>query len=165
MSLKTYRHKRDFNVTHEPRGTKVKPRSSLPIFVIQKHNATHQHYDFRLEIGDVLKSWAVPKGIPEKPHDKRLAIETEDHPLEYASFAGEIPHGEYGGGTVEIWDKGTFENISTKDGKAISAQQALKEGTLIFRLNGNKLQGQYVLIFFKEERNREWLLMKKVNDL
>ena len=111
--LKEYVSKRDFNVTTEPKGTMKK--GGEKIFVVQEHHARRLHYDLRLEREGVLKSWAVPKGIPETPDQKRLAVETEDHPLEYANFAGVIPKGQYGAGTVKIWDKGSYEpKVGTK---------------------------------------------------
>src|SRR4051812_47781535 len=116
MSLKRYRAKRDFTITSEPKG-KGKPTCSNAIYVIQKHAASHLHYDLRLEIKGVLKSWAVPKGPCLDPHVKRLAIQVEDHPLEYGEFQGVIPKGQYGGGTVLLWDKGTWEAQSASPEK------------------------------------------------
>src|SRR5580704_3658755 len=110
MGLTEYRQKRDFRVTSEPRGGCVGTRRALS-FVIQKHAASHLHYDFRLELSGVLKSWAVPKGPDLDPANKRLAMQVEDHPLEYGGFEGTIPKGEYGGGTVMLWDKGVWEPI------------------------------------------------------
>lgn len=117
------------------------------IYVIQKHNATHLHYDLRLEMDGVLKSWAVPKGPPTQPGIKRLAVEVEDHPIEYASFEGEIPEGEYGAGTVEIWDKGSYTLLERKETK------------ITVDIHGKKLNGIYLLIRFKGKKN--WLLFKK----
>jgi DNA ligase D-like protein (predicted 3'-phosphoesterase) len=115
----SYRDKRDFNKSPEPRGGTKKP-GEQPVFVIQKHDATNLHYDFRLEIDGTLKSWSVPKGPSTDPRVKRMAIPTENHPLEYADFEGTIPEGEYGGGTVMICDRGYFENLKKdKDGKAV----------------------------------------------
>src|SRR5688572_30245381 len=109
MGLEAYKRKRDFSQTPEPKGSRGEKR----VFVIQKHHASHLHYDFRIEIQGVLKSWAVPKGLSKKIGEKRLAVETEDHPLSYANFEGVIPEGEYGAGIVKIWDKGKFQNIKT----------------------------------------------------
>src|SRR6516162_11010697 len=117
MQLEEYHKKRNFRVTKEPQGS-LRRRSGSAIFVVQKHDASHLHYDFRLEIDEVLVSWAVPKGIPTKK-EKHLAIMTEDHPMDYARFEGTIPQGEYGGGTVMVWDIGTFKNIKTKNGKLV----------------------------------------------
>src|SRR6187399_838994 len=110
MTLSKNNQKRNFKSTGEPEGVVGKSENEL-IFVVQKHAASHLHYDFRLEIAGVLKSWAVPKGPPIDPSDKRLAVETEDHPLDYADFEGVIPEGEYGGGTVIVWDAGPLENL------------------------------------------------------
>jgi DNA ligase D-like protein (predicted 3'-phosphoesterase) len=117
------------------------------IYVIQKHAATHLHYDLRLEMDGVLKSWAIPKEPPTTPGVRRLAVQVEDHPVEYANFEGEIPEGEYGAGTVEIWDKGTYRLIERKENK------------LIVEINGAKLKGVYALIRFKGDKN--WLFLKK----
>ncbi|MEM3383471.1 MAG: DNA polymerase ligase N-terminal domain-containing protein [Nitrososphaerales archaeon] len=121
----------------------------MPIFVVHEHWASHHHFDFRLEMGDVLKSWAVPKGLPKEPGIKRLAIEVEDHPLEYADFEGTIPEGEYGAGKVEIWDKGSY------------TLKARKVREIRFELKGNKLNGDYTLLLIREEKGRrQWLLFK-----
>lgn len=130
------------------------------IFVIQKHNASHLHYDFRLEISGVLKSWVVPKGPSTDPHDKRLAIQTEDHPIDYATFEGIIPEGQYGAGSVIIWDKGTFENIKEKDGVLISLEDSYKNGQIEVRLNGEKIHGDYALIRTDSDSATKWLLIK-----
>jgi len=119
-----------------------------PIFVVQEHHATHLHFDLRLEVGGVLKSWAVPKGMPENPGEKHLAIEVEDHPLEYGSFEGEIPKGEYGAGAVSIWDSGTYEPI------------AWGEDMIEFIINGRRLHGRYALMRFKKAGEKQWLVMK-----
>jgi bifunctional non-homologous end joining protein LigD len=122
------------------------------IFVVQKHDASHLHYDFRLEIEGVLKSWAIPKGVPDKKGEKRLAVLVEDHPLEYADFEGVIPEGNYGAGTVKIWDKGIYEIISG----------SFDEGKIEFHLNGKRFDGDYVLIKTKmNDEKKNWLLMKK----
>jgi len=159
MSLKEYKKKRDFSKTKEPKGKKKSTKKN--IFVVHKHNASNLHYDFRLEIDGTLKSWAIPKGPSLNPKDKRLAIETEDHPIDYADFEGIIPEGEYGAGAVIVWDKGTFENKSEdkKKKKEISSKKAYKDGHLIFKLKGKKLKGEFALI--KTKRNNQWLLIKK----
>ena len=164
MGLEEYRKKRNFKKTSEPTGTKKTTRKStkLPIFVVQKHQATALHYDFRLEIEGVLVSWAVPKGPSLNPADKRLAVQTEDHPMEYANFEGVIPEGQYGAGTVMVWDKGAYET----DG---SAAEQLAQGELKFVLHGKKLQGGFVLIrtglkSTGARRQRSWLLIKRQDE-
>ncbi|MCC6573882.1 MAG: hypothetical protein IT462_08825 [Planctomycetes bacterium] len=154
-SLATYHKKRSFNKTPEPRGKVHKRAANIkPTFVIQKHDATRLHYDFRLEIDGVLKSWAVPKGPSLNPDDKRLAVRTEDHPIEYGGFEGVIPQGQYGGGTVLLWDRGTFENVG-----ALEPLDAERKGHLKFRLHGKKLRGVFSLIRMgRDEKN--WLLVK-----
>ena len=159
MPLEKYREKRDFSRTSEPSGgTKAKKGEKRSrIFVIQKHRATQLHYDFRLEFGGVLLSWAVPKGPSLDPSTKRLAMQVEDHPIEYAKFEGVIPEGEYGGGTVMIWDKGTW----TPESDDIEA--ALAKGDLKFVLNGEKLHGSWVLVRtrgFGSKADKSWLLIK-----
>ncbi len=161
MSLKTYKKKRDFGKTSEPAGNK-KSSGSKPIFVIQKHDASNLHYDFRLEVEGVLKSWAVPKGLSTDPSEKRLAKPTEDHPLEYADFEGVIPEGEYGAGPVLIWDNGTFENTTTDENKKnIPMKKALKNGHATFWLNGKKLSGGYALTRTGSGKDERWILVKK----
>jgi DNA ligase D-like protein (predicted 3'-phosphoesterase) len=157
----TYQDKRDFDKSPEPRGGTKKP-GELPVFVIQKHHATNLHYDFRLEIGGTLKSWSVPKGPSTDPRVKRMAIPTEDHPLEYADFEGTIPEGEYGGGTVMIWDRGHFENLKkNKDGQAISLAESHKMGTVEVNLTGKKIYGGYALIRMNSGAMKgNWLLIK-----
>jgi bifunctional non-homologous end joining protein LigD len=150
-SLKDYEKKRRFNKTPEP-GPEKKTTRTGHIFVIQKHRASHLHYDFRLEADGVLKSWAVPKGPSIDPKVKRLAMQVEDHPVDYAKFEGVIPEGEYGGGTVMVWDYGTYQPEETND---VSA--AIKKGELKFSLNGKKLMGSWALI---RTRGRQWLLIK-----
>ncbi|MFP3942838.1 MAG: DNA polymerase ligase N-terminal domain-containing protein [Alphaproteobacteria bacterium] len=154
-----YRKKRDFSRTPEPEGGKP-PSGKAPRFVIQQHDASTLHYDFRLEIGDVLKSWAVPKGPSTDPGDKRLAMPTEDHPLDYADFEGVIPEGEYGAGTVIVWDRGAYENITEKDGEIQPAEQALENGHLLIRLHGEKLRGGYALQRIGKGGGARWLLVK-----
>ncbi len=158
-SLSKYREKRDFKKTAEPSGsTEVKP-SNRRRFVIQKHDATRLHYDLRLELDGVFKSWAVTKGPSLDPHDKRLAVEVEDHPLEYGDFEGTIPQGQYGGGTVQIWDRGTWEPEGDK-----TPEQALADGDLKFTLEGERLHGSWVLVRMKHDRfggkRVNWLLIK-----
>lgn len=161
-SQKSYSEKRDFNKTPEPQEGKSKGNPTQPIFVIQKHDATNLHYDFRLEIDGTLKSWAVPKGPSTDPSVKRMAVPTEDHPLAYADFEGSIPKGQYGGGTVMIWDRGTFKNIKKdKDGKRIDLKKSYEMGTLEFELAGKKLKGGYALIKMKSGKMKgNWLLIK-----
>src|SRR5436190_3133538 len=159
MSLATYNKKRNFRQTAEPAGKKEAAAKSR--FVVQRHNASHLHYDFRLELGGVLKSWAVPKGPSLNPSQKRLAVMVEDHPVSYIGFKGTIPKGNYGAGTVEIWDNGKFEPING-DHEAISekqALQALKKGELKFVLKGKKLNGEFVLVRIKDD-DKNWLLIK-----
>ncbi len=161
--LKKYRKKRDFDRTAEPFGsTEKKSEKDKPIFVIQKHDASHLHYDFRLEVDDVLKSWAVPKGPSTDPSEKRLAVRTEDHPVEYADFEGIIPEDQYGGGIVMVWDAGTFENMNEKDNKEISMSKALDNGHVVFRLKGKKISGGYALI--KKGKGDDWFLIKMNDD-
>jgi len=120
------------------------------IFVIQEHFASHHHFDFRIEMDGVLKSWAIPKGIPEKKEEKHLAVEVEDHPIDYANFEGEIPNGHYGAGIVKIWDKGEY-NLIKRDKKKIKVE-----------LNGEKVKGRYVMLFFKKDKGKNlWLIFKK----
>ena len=158
-SLKSYREKRNFGVTSEPPGEKASYGDQ--IFVVQKHNARSLHYDLRLVVDGVLKSFAVPKGPSMNPKDKRLAIQTEDHPLEYALFEGTIPKGQYGAGTVIVWDKGPYKNITQKDGQAISMAQALENGHVVVWLEGKKLLGGYALTRTK----RGWILVKMKDEL
>ena len=157
--LKKYRKMRDFGDTPEPAGGKPK-KTKLPIFVIQKHRASHLHYDFRLEMEGVLKSWAVPKGPSYDPTVRRLAMMTEDHPYDYASFEGVIPAGNYGAGNVIIWDQGGWEFVEPGDDPVA----ALKSGKLTFRLYGKKMFGEWALVRIKgkssSDKGNEWLLLK-----
>ncbi len=158
--LAEYRDKRDPESSREPAGWSGDP-SATPRFVVQRHDASSLHFDLRLEIAGVLVSWAVPKGPSLDPRDKRLATRTEDHPLDYADFEGEIPAEQYGGGTVVVWDTGAFENLTETDDQPVDAADALAGGHLKFRLSGEKLTGAFVLTHSKmggDERN--WLLMK-----
>ncbi|MBY2963892.1 DNA ligase D [Rhizobium leguminosarum] len=157
--LSTYRSKRDFKKTDEPSGEKRLARSNRRRFVIQKHDATRLHYDLRLELDGVFKSWAVTKGPSLDPHDKRLAVEVEDHPLDYGDFEGTIPKGQYGGGTVMLWDRGYWEPEGKK-----SPEQALAKGDFKFTLEGKRLHGSFVLVRMRNDRNggnrTNWLLIK-----
>ncbi len=145
-SLKRYWQKRNFSQTPEPKGKVLKTSKSR--FVVQEHWATHHHFDFRLEMDGVLKSWAVPKGFPQDLNTKRLAIETEDHPYDYLNFEGEIPAGQYGAGKVKIFDKGRYRLIERKKDK------------IVFELKGKKLTGKYMLLKLKNHPSW-WLLFKK----
>ncbi len=159
MSLKEYKRKRDFKKTTEPAGAKVKATKGRQ-FVIQKHAASRLHYDFRLEHDGTLKSWAVPKGPSLDPAVKSLAVQVEDHPLEYASFEGTIPEGEYGGGTVMVWDRGTWEPEEDAD-------QGFRTGKLKFKLHGEKLQGSWALVRMggrAGDGGKNWLLIKHRDD-
>jgi len=173
--LKHYREKRDFDRTAEPAGGGVPPRPERPLFCVQKHAATSLHYDLRLEVDGVLKSWAVPKGPSLDPADKRLAVMTEDHPLDYGDFEGSIPEGEYGGGTVVLWDIGWWEpDLSRAKNKRAGGAPAaqvtaetggdadveLRSGELKFILHGEKLSGSWTLVQMKGRGEKNWLLIK-----
>ncbi|MFD9490280.1 DNA polymerase ligase N-terminal domain-containing protein [Streptomyces sp. NPDC060005] len=166
--LGRYRGKRDFTRTGEPRGGGA-GGDEEPHFVVQIHDARRLHFDFRLQVGDVLKSWAVPKGPSTDPRDKRLAVPTEDHPLEYEDFEGVIARGEYGGGTVIVWDHGTYRPRShDRRGRPIPFDESLDHGHATFWLNGSKLRGEYALTRFRggEDGGDEeaWLLVKAKDD-
>lgn len=149
--LAEYNRKRHFGVTPEPQGKLGRPKRKSLEFVVQKHRASRLHYDFRLEHDGVMLSWAVPKGPSTDPANKRFAMQTEDHPIEYNQFEGVIPEGQYGGGTVMIWDRGTWE------AEVDDVEKALAKGDLKFKLNGKKLGGSWVLV---RMRPRQWLLIK-----
>ncbi len=156
-SIRAYRAKRNFAATPEPAPARRAKPAPAPIFVVQKHAATRLHWDFRLEHNGVLLSWAVPKGPSLDPHDKRLAVHVEDHPLDYANFEGVIPEGNYGAGTVELWDRGTWQPLGPVD-------EAMRRGELKFTLDGKRLHGKFVLIRLKprpKERQESWLLIKE----
>lgn len=159
MSLTTYQKKRNFKQTSEPKGGKGS--AGKHIFVIQRHHASRIHYDFRLEVNGVLKSWAVPKGPSLNPGDKRLAMQVEDHPYDYKDFEGEIPKGNYGAGTVYIWDRGTFELLHA-DGKDFdkTALKEIREGNLKIKMKGKKLKGEFALVKMKGKEDNSWLLLK-----
>jgi len=161
MALTLYNKKRNFSDTPEPEGKVKSPKSKLS-FVIQRHKASRLHYDFRLEMDGVLKSWAVPKGPSLNPKDKRLAMMVEDHPFDYKDFTGVIPEGNYGAGIVEIWDKGSYSDLENSD-KAIAQKNlkaGLKSGNLKFRLFGKKLKGEFALVKLKGKEDNAWLLIK-----
>ncbi|WP_121356542.1 DNA ligase D [Flavisolibacter nicotianae] len=167
MSLSLYNQKRDFKKTAEPKGKPQHEKGQLR-FVVQKHDASSVHYDFRLEMEGVLKSWAVPKGPSCNPADKRLAMMVEDHPFSYRNFEGVIPAGEYGGGTVIVWDEGTYvpanaEGSSRKEQEALLLQQ-LNQGKISFVLHGQKLQGEYTLVRMKGRGENTWMLIKKKDE-
>ena len=160
-SLERYLEKRDFKKTPEPQS--ADSRANDPIFVIQQHDASSLHYDFRLAIGGTLKSWAVPKGPSTDPREKRLAIRTEDHPLSYADFEGVIPEGEYGAGTVLVWDAGMYRNLKKdEEGNEIPMEECLEKGHLTVWIEGEKLTGGYALTRagVGEEDEENWLLVK-----
>jgi len=165
MGLSNYKKKRNFKETTEPAG-KGKTADSNLIFVVQKHDASHLHYDFRLELGGVLKSWAVPKGPSMNPEDKRLAMMVEDHPFDYKDFEGTIPRGNYGAGEVIVWDSGYY--LPTGGGEDKNANEkllkkALKKGDVKIVLLGTKLKGEFALVNMKKDE-KSWLLIKKQDD-
>jgi bifunctional non-homologous end joining protein LigD len=157
--LSKYRAKRDFSKTAEPSGQTKITASNRRRFIIQKHAATRLHYDLRLELDGVFKSWAVTRGPSLDPHDKRLAVEVEDHPLDYGDFEGTIPKSEYGGGTVQLWDRGYWEPEGNK-----TPEEALASGDFKFMLQGQRLHGSWVLVRMKQDRaggkRTNWLLIK-----
>lgn len=162
MDLSKYKQKRNFDSTTEPKGEITKSNHDL-IFVIQKHAASHLHYDFRLEMNGVLKSWAIPKGPSMNPEEKRLAIMVEDHPIDYKDFEGTIPEGNYGAGKVIVWDNGTYTLPDEHNKEAISNRfkSGLQEGHLSFILNGKKLKGEFAMVKLKIKQKDAWLLIKK----
>jgi len=158
--LKSYALKRNFKKTMEPSGKKPAGKKGN-VFVIQKHDATNLHFDFRLQIDGVLASWAVPKGPSVNPKVRRLAVQVEDHPLAYGNFEGTIPQGQYGGGTVMLWDKGTYINLrAEKKQGAADMAESLKQGVIEIWLKGKKLQGGYNLIRTYGLGKNSWLLIK-----
>jgi bifunctional non-homologous end joining protein LigD len=161
MGLVEYHRKRSSTRSPEPRGGK--PTGSKLRFTVQKHAASSLHYDFRLELDGVLKSWAVPKGPSLNPTDKRLALQVEDHPFDYKDFEGVIPEGNYGAGTVMLWDRGTYESLEPVKGKSEHEQvirRGLRKGMLKFRLRGKKLKGEFVLVKTSTRAPNTWLLIK-----
>ena len=168
MSLALYKKKRSFSKTPEPSGGKKRASAKGLKFVVQKHDATNLHYDFRLEMDGVLKSWAVPKGPSMNPDDKRLAMMVEDHPFDYRNFEGTIPEGNYGAGTVMVWDEGVYgameyEDEGVKEQEKILLQE-LKKGDLKFVLHGEKLNGAFALVKMKGRGENAWLLIKKKDE-
>src|SRR4051812_38015380 len=162
MSLEQYKAKRDFSQTKEPAGKTVSAKKVAPLsFVVQKHAASHLHYDFRLEMEGVLKSWAVPKGFPYIKGDRRLAMQVEDHPIDYGGFEGTIPPGNYGAGTVMLWDFGTYEVVGG------DPLRALEKGKVPLELQGKKLKGRWTLVRMKPkdgEAKVAWLMIKSEID-
>ncbi|NHA03751.1 3'-phosphoesterase [Mucilaginibacter sp. HC2] len=159
MSLTDYIKKRDFQQTSEPKTGKGSGKTLS--FVVQRHHATSLHYDFRLELDGTLKSWAVPKGPSMNPGDKRLAMMVEDHPIDYQHFEGIIPNGNYGAGVVLIWDHGTYESLAeSREDDVKVLRSGLKSGNLKFKLNGEKLQGEFALVKLHNAENNAWLLIK-----
>lgn len=162
MDLSKYHQKRDFNSTTEPKGVIKKSKNEL-IFVVQKHAASHLHYDFRLEMDGILKSWAIPKGPSMNPEEKRLAILVEDHPYNYKDFEGTIPEGNYGAGNVIVWDNGIYALVQPQYSTSIEDQlkEAIVNGQLNFILKGEKLKGEFALVRLKIPQKNAWLLIKK----
>ena len=156
-TLAAYRQKRNFRSTEEPRGGAIRARVRALRLVIQKHDASHLHYDLRLELDGVMKSWAVPKGPSNDPTAKRLAMQVEDHPVEYNSFEGTIPKGSYGGGTVMLWDRGTYEPLS---GDVNDLRAAFKAGSIKFTALGERMKGEWALVRMQRGDGRQWLLIK-----
>src|SRR4028118_2243225 len=160
LDIETYNRKRDFSKTGEPKGRKLKGKGDS--FVVQKHDASRLHWDFRLELDGVLKSWAVPRGPSLDPADKRLAMRTEDHPLDYGDFEGTIPKGEYGGGTVMLWDRGRWIPHAHKD-----PRKTIEEGHLHFTLEGERMHGEWVMFRLKGkpgDKAEAWRLKKVTDD-
>jgi bifunctional non-homologous end joining protein LigD len=157
-ALAEYNRKRDFTRTKEPAGMVPKATGKTLHFVVQKHAASRLHYDFRLELDGVMKSWAVPKGPSYDPKVRRLAMEVEDHPISYNTFEGTIPAGEYGGGTVMLWDRGTYEAVD--GGGAASLRRGYEKGDLKFVLHGTRLRGAWVLVRMNRPGRAQWLLIK-----
>ncbi len=162
MGLKEYARKRDFTKTPEPAAEEPRTPSGTRggFFCVQRHDATHLHYDFRLQVGGVLVSWAVPKGPSLDPKRKSLAMKVEDHPLDYGTFEGNIPKGEYGGGSVMLWDKGHYDVLGE-----VAAEQQLARGDFKFELHGTKLNGSFAIVLMKNRgKGNEWLLIKKQDE-
>ncbi len=163
MSLETYKQKRKFDKTPEPKGT-VHAGAKKLAFVVQKHRATQLHYDFRLEVGGVLKSWAVPKGPVMDPAVRHMAIMVEDHPYEYRTFEGVIPNGNYGAGEVIVWDEGWYEPYMVKGYTERDMIKGLKAGHITFILHGKKLKGEFALVRLQRAGPKAWLFLKADDD-
>ena len=170
-NLRDYERKRDFRKTKEPKAEDVEFdwADERPIFVIQQHDSSTMHYDFRIEVDAVLTSWAVPKGPSTDPSEKRLAVPTEDHPLAYADFEGAIPEDEYGGGAVIVWDRGSYRNLKSEedgdeDEEPLSVAEQVEDGHVTIWLEGEKLQGGYALIKTGSGDDTRWLLIKMKDD-
>ena len=162
--LEAYRRKRDFAKTSEPSGSGEKKTEEKPRFVVQKHRSKRPHYDLRREVEGVLKSWAVPKGPSVDTKDKRLAVPTEDHPIEYIDFEGTIPEGEYGAGSVIVWDIETYENTTKIRGEVAPMATALEKGHATVFLEGEKLLGGFALTRTGRGKNERWILVKMKDD-
>ncbi|HEY9429601.1 MAG TPA: DNA polymerase ligase N-terminal domain-containing protein, partial [Gemmatimonadaceae bacterium] len=162
--LAEYHRKRNFEKTPEPAGRAGRTRRAALQFVIQKHAASSLHFDFRLELDGVMKSWAVPKGPSLDPAVKRLAMEVEDHPIDYNTFEGTIPEGEYGGGTVMLWDRGTYTAADASSDPIDALRRGYEEGELVFTLDGERLRGSWALIRTRRGKRTQWLLIKKRDD-
>ncbi len=164
--LSEYHEKRDFTQTAEPRGRRPSRRRARLAFVIQKHQASHLHFDLRLELDGVMKSWAVPKGPSLDPSVKRLAMEVEDHPIEYNRFEGTIPAGQYGGGTVMLWDRGTYSYGGTHPDPIVGLREGYAKGDLKIVLAGERLKGSFALVRMRRGTGRpQWLLIKHRDEL
>jgi DNA ligase D-like protein (predicted 3'-phosphoesterase) len=163
-SLGAYRDKRDLSRTPEPAGGRRRGRGRRLRFVVHQHDATTLHYDFRLEAAGVLKSWAVPKGPSTNPKDKRLAMPTEDHPLDYIDYEGVIPEGQYGAGPVIVWDAGTYRNRTEQHGKPVPVERAVADGHVTVWLEGRKLRGGFALTRIGKGKRERWLLVKMADE-
>ena len=161
--LKAYRARRSRR-SPEPEGRRRRSSRKAGVFVVQEHQASTHHFDLRIEVDGVLKSWAVPKGPSTDPRDKRLAVAVEDHPLDYADFEGVIPEDAYGGGAVIVWDRGTYDNLTEKDGESRPVADALDDGHLMIALHGQKLTGGYALQRISGGERSKWLLIKMKDD-
>ncbi|MDX1627397.1 MAG: DNA polymerase ligase N-terminal domain-containing protein [Fulvivirga sp.] len=161
--ISKYEEKRDLDESPEPDANRDESSKNTLRFSFQKHDAQNLHYDFRLEYEGVLKSWAIPKGPSTDPSEKRLAIRTEDHPLDYIDFEGVIPEDQYGAGNVLLWDKGTYENITKKDDELLELDQAIEDGHFLIRLSGEKISGGYAMTRIDDDEG-QWLLVKTDDD-